>query len=97
LPYRNVNKTIMADADGNESNVSSDAEVVEEQGETKIESPWPHLDSMFKCCELTEKLCKFVCLLCAPKHKTVAAYINSPSNLRKHVQVSIVNILSCYL
>lgn len=69
----------------------SDSESIDaaEFDEKILESPWPHLDSMFKCCEITDKLCKFVCLLCAPKHKTVSAYINSPSNLRKHVQVSI--------
>ena len=50
-------------------------------------SPWPYLDSMFKCVSASDKICKFQCLLCKPKSKEVSAYANSPSNLRKHIEV----------
>ena len=32
---------------------------------------------------------KLVCLLCVPKHKEVSAFVLSPSNLRKHVEVDV--------
>jgi hypothetical protein len=50
-------------------------------------SPWPYLDAMFQCISASNKICKFMCLLCKPRPKDVSAYANSPSNLRKHIEV----------
>jgi len=41
---------------------------------------------MFEFKSVDSKTVRFVCLLCAPKHTECCAYINSPSNLRKHVE-----------
>ena len=49
--------------------------------------PWPNLRTMFQYKGKTENSVKFSCLLCVPK-KSVSAFSNSPSNLRKHVEVS---------
>lgn len=59
------------------------------------ESPWPYLNSMFRCISTQDKTYKFLCLLCAPKHKEVSAYSNSASNLRKHVEV--IKVIYLYL
>ena len=38
-------------------------------------SPWPHLNAMFKCVNVSDnKICKFLCLLCSPKPKEISAY-----------------------
>ena len=50
-------------------------------------SPWPYLDKIFKFKCITKKSVKMVCLLCS-KQTEIAAYINSPSNLKKHVEVT---------
>ena len=57
--------------------------------------PWPNLRTMFQYKGKTENSVKFSCLFCVPK-KNVSAFSNSPSNLRKHVEVSKNAILlSC--
>ena len=48
--------------------------------------PWPNLRTMFQYKGKTENSVKFSCLLCVPK-KSVSAFSNSPSHLRKHVEV----------
>jgi hypothetical protein len=55
-----------------------------------VNSPWPYLDSMFKVKSVDKKTVRFVCLLCAPKHTECSAYLNSPSNLKKHIEVLLV-------
>jgi hypothetical protein len=52
--------------------------------------PWPYL-ATFKLKGVESKTVRCVCLLCAPKHTQCCAYINSPSNLRKHVEVCLLN------
>lgn len=63
-----------------------------EDNKSQTESPWPHLNAMFRCVKFDDKICKFICLLCMPRPKEVSAYSNSPSNLRKHVEVTIVDL-----
>ena len=50
--------------------------------------PWPYLQSMFKIKCIQSKTIRFICLLCTPKVCELSAYTNSPSNLKKHVEVS---------
>jgi len=52
-----------------------------------IASPWPYLDKFFQCKLKEGKTLKFACLLCKPRNVEISAYINSPSNLQKHVKV----------
>ena len=52
------------------------------------ESPWPYLDKFFRCKFKEGKTLKFECLLCKPRSVEISAYINSPSNLQKHIKVS---------
>ena len=59
----------------------------EEQGPGQ--HPWPYLSAMFRFLWRKGNSIKMVCLLCAPAYKEVSAYVSSPSNLRKHIQVSI--------
>ena len=57
--------------------------------------PWLNLRTMFQYKGKTEDSVTFSCLLCVPK-KSVSAFSNLPSNLRKHVEVSKNRILlSC--
>ena len=62
--------------------------MMEETADTYLpEHPWPYLGELF---ELKKKdiLGYFKCLLCLPKHNTISSFKNSPSNLKKHVEVS---------
>jgi hypothetical protein len=78
---------------------TSNAQEVEENespSRNKSQSPWPHLHTMFECINVSEKICKFVCLLCSPKRKEVSAYSNSPSNLRKHIEASKILLFNLF-
>ena len=48
-------------------------------------NPWPYLDSLFRFKAIEGKAVIVVCLLCSPKYTECRAFINSPSNLKKHV------------
>ena len=50
--------------------------------------PWPNLRTMFQYKGKTENSVQFPCLLYVPK-KSVSAFSNSPSNLRKHVEAEV--------
>ena len=52
------------------------------------ESAWPYLDKFFRCKFKEGKTVKFECLLCKLRNAEISAYINSPSNLQKHIKVS---------
>ena len=51
------------------------------------ENLWPYLSSMFEFTLRAGNSLKFKCLLCLPKKTVISAYMTSPSNLRKHVEV----------
>ena len=57
----------------------------EKSGES--EHPWPYLSSFFRYKARQDNSVKLVCLLCSPIYKEICAFITSPSNLRKHVEV----------
>lgn len=48
-------------------------------------NPWPYLDPLFRFKAIEGKAVIVVCLLCSPKYTECRAFINSPSNLKKHV------------
>lgn len=56
--------------------------------------PWPYLREMFELKHISPdgKSLKFSCVLCKPLQYEVSAYYNSPSNLRKHVQVCSITL-----
>ena len=51
--------------------------------------PWPYLESLFQYKGKYKNSVKFICRLCSPLVKEISAFISSPSNLRKHVEVSV--------
>ena len=63
-------------------------EVFDSASDGEEHHPWPYLKSLFTFRVRHGNAIKFLCVLCAPLRKEVSAYANSPSNLRKHVEVS---------
>ena len=55
--------------------------------ESESSHPWPYLQSLFKYIGTSGKTVRMICLLCEPKKTECCAYTNSPSNLKKHVEV----------
>lgn len=50
--------------------------------------PWPYLKEMFMFTGSRNESFKFQCLNCLPQKKELLAFKNSPSNLKKHIEVS---------
>jgi len=48
--------------------------------------PWPYLADLFRFIAVSGNTYRFRCILCEPKVTECAAYHNSPSNLKKHVE-----------
>lgn len=53
-------------------------------------NPWPYLDQFFEYSSRNGNSLKYICQLCKPKCTEISSYINSPSNLGKHVKVSFI-------
>lgn len=49
---------------------------------------WPYLREFFSYAGVKESLYRMKCLLCVPKDIEILAFKNSPSNLKKHIEVS---------
>ncbi|XP_074873107.1 uncharacterized protein LOC142024786 [Carettochelys insculpta] len=58
--------------------------------------PWPYLKDLFEMKEVSGSSVRLQCLLCLPKIVEVAAYISSPSNLKKHMMRKHPNQLEKY-
>jgi hypothetical protein len=83
----------MADSDLHIINEGQESvDVVENSGDTDTEHPWPYLKSIFRYKGRQGNSVKLVCCLCSPLYKEICAYISSPSNLRKHVEVSYIYV-----
>ena len=54
-----------------------------------LNHPWPYLSSIFEIVDGKDKSAHVKCLLCLPKQKVLSSALNSPSNLQKHVEVSV--------
>jgi hypothetical protein len=50
-------------------------------------NPWPYLSEIFRFSHIINKSVVMMCLLCKPKQSELRAYITSPSNLKKHLEV----------
>ncbi len=70
----------LAEEENSTVNVATD-------GSEESEHPWPYLSSIFRYKGRQDNSVKLVCLLCSPLYKEISAFITSPSNLRKHVEV----------
>ena len=64
-------------------------ETQESVDNTSKEHPWPYLESIFRYKGKDNNSMKFICYLCSPLVKEISVFILSPSNLRKHVEVSV--------
>lgn len=53
-----------------------------------IPHPWPYLKELFNVVGSKNDSWRMRCVLCQPKNHELLAFKNSPSNLKKHVQVS---------
>ena len=51
--------------------------------------PWPYLSSVIGIVDVKDKSAHVKCLLCLPKQKVLSLALNSPSDLQKHVEVSV--------
>ena len=50
--------------------------------------PWPYLRQMFDIVGMKNDSWRMCCKLCQPKHHELLAFKNSPSNLKKHIEVN---------
>ena len=51
--------------------------------------PWPYLKEMFSYIGMKDSSYRIKCLLCLPRVTELLAFKNSPSNLKKHIQVTL--------
>ena len=58
-----------------------------EETEVGAQHPWPYLAELFEFLEKKKESYLFKCRLCI-KNTTLSALWNSPSNLKKHIEVS---------
>lgn len=65
-----------------------DALAAASSDETDRDHPWPYLKDMFEFTEVKGDSYRLKCLLCLPRVNDISAFKNSPSNLRKHIEVS---------
>ena len=53
--------------------------------------PWSYLESMFSYLGMGANSYRMKCMLCLPKCHEIKAFKNSPSNLKKHIEVSALS------
>lgn len=87
-------------SDTEDSNIETDPAAVNNADSTRTDDdesdvepgplahPWPYLREMFSFLGSKKDSHRFSCNLCKPKVKELLAYRNSPSNLKKHVEVN---------
>ena len=76
----------MSKSKEDEAGESPTSQGIDSENASVDKHPWPYLAPIFTFCAASGKAYKFKCLLCAPKVTECAAYINSPSNLKKHIE-----------
>ena len=57
-------------------------------GGDEHQHPWPYLREMFSYVGVKDSRYQMKCLLCLPKATDIFAFKNSPSNLRKYIEVN---------
>lgn len=87
---RSVGKSMMSGemSEASEStgeNVGSSSSDGDQQN---LPHPWPYLKELFEIVGSKNDSWRMHCKLCEPKNHVLLAFKNSPSNLKKHVEVS---------
>lgn len=73
-----------------ETTTASTSSTTTNEGEPQSdEHPWPYLSAMFSYSDVKDSSYRMKCLLCLPKNVEILSYRNSPSNLKKHIEVSV--------
>jgi hypothetical protein len=62
-------------------------------GHQTLPHPWPYLEEVFEIVGSKNDSWCMRCKLCQPKNHVLSAFKNSPSNLKKHIEVSSVLLL----
>lgn len=55
--------------------------------EDNLTHPWPYLQGIFSYVGVKDSSYRIKCLLCLPRVTEILAFRNSPSNLKKHIEV----------
>lgn len=55
--------------------------------EDDVTHPWPYLQEIFSYIGVKDSSYRMKCLLCLPRVTEILAFRNSPSNLKKHIEV----------
>ncbi len=65
-------------------------DIIEENGADKQQDthPWPYLRELFEIVGMKNDSWRMCCKLCQPKYHELLAFKNSPSNLKKHIEVN---------
>lgn len=69
------------------SQPSTSEEVDGQEDESAVLHPWPYLQEFFEMVGSKNNSFRMRCKLCAPKYHELMAFKNSPSNLKKHIEV----------
>ncbi|KAL2085800.1 hypothetical protein ACEWY4_019120 [Coilia grayii] len=73
-----------------ETTTASTSSTTTNEGEPQSdEHPWPYLSAMFSYSDVKDSSYRMKCLLCLPKNVEILSYRNSPSNLKKHIEVKL--------
>lgn len=75
-------------ADEREDEVVHNTGSDKQQEKPAIAHPWPYLREMFTIVGSKNDSCRMSCVLCKQKRHELLAYKNSPSNLKKHIEVN---------
>ena len=62
--------------------------------EDNVTHPWPYLQEIFSYVGVKDSSYRMKCLLCLPRVAEILAFKNSPSNLKKHIEVGKINFNS---
>jgi len=66
------------------------SEAVGQENSQVIQHPWRYLKELFEIAGTKENSYRMRCKPCALKRHELMAFKNSPSNLKKHIQVSFM-------
>ena len=72
---------------------SDEGDTEVDEGDTEVDDghPWSYLKYMFSYLGMEANSYRMKCMLCLPKINEIKAFKNSPSNLKKHIEVSALS------
>ena len=71
-------------------NQGTSEEPASQEDQPTLVHPWPYLEEFFEMVGSKNNSFRMCCKLCAPKYHELMAFKNSPSNLKKHIEVSLL-------